>query len=660
MVWSIWVMDFPQAAAAGREHERITGVGAAPQSYGPDLGNPAEGVSVESPRAEGCAFRPVSDIMTSTPVPRSDTAPRWTWLPKPGTWKYYALLGAVGILVLGPLGGLAASYMNFSLGFFVGGQVLAGILGSTVTFGYGAQGRHGANFIQTTAASVAGMSGMAVVIQAMVWLGLPQPPIWQLILYMLCIGMFGVGVGMLYTPILVDRLQLKFPSGLAVANILRALTDPELLKQSVTRLFGGMALGVIGGIGASKSAFLSAIDLSTSTFGAGMIVGARIGIAAIVGGLVGWAMIPYFVSIGWLQPGDPFRKITFLIALGMIMGAALIDVSLILFRAYQRARQRAAKVEQEDWKRTNFRRLILWVLFWGVGIVVTGSQVLHQPVGYLVMAVLLVFLFAIVNGISLGMVDSTPISSAFVVTVILMAAVGLRDPTIGMMAGTVLLVSVAEASDMQQDRSTGWRLGTNRTIQFRFQVAGIVMGAIMAVVFAKLFLNAYPVLLLVQTTLPADQQPERWTSAMTYKFVGVLRSLTEDKPYQRTAIWVGVALGFATEVLRKLIKSRPKYMQFANASRVGFASDFLLDAVVLPSPYASSFGGFVNLPTSTWFAAGGVFASLANSLAKRKQEKVALPADMSTTSLVGGGLIAGDALAALGLGIAGLLATVFG
>ena len=51
-----------------------------------------------------------------------------------------------------------------------------------------------------------------------------------------CIGMFGVGVGMLYTPILVDRLQLTFPSGLAVANILRALTDPELLKRSVARL----------------------------------------------------------------------------------------------------------------------------------------------------------------------------------------------------------------------------------------------------------------------------------------------------------------------------------------------------------------------------------------------------------------------------------------
>src|SRR5881275_3290476 len=215
--------------------------------------------------------------MSSPPIALSDTAPRWTWLPAIGTWKYYALLGAVGILILGPLGGVAASYMNFSLGFFVGGQVLAGILGSTVTFGYGAQGRHGANFIQTTAASVAGMSGMAVVIKAMAWLGLPQPPIWHLILYMLCIGMFGVGVGMLYTPILVDRLHLTFPSGLAVANILRALTDPVLLRRSVAKLGGGIALGLGGGLAAAKLPMLGAIDLSTSTLGAGMLTGARIG-----------------------------------------------------------------------------------------------------------------------------------------------------------------------------------------------------------------------------------------------------------------------------------------------------------------------------------------------------------------------------------------------
>jgi uncharacterized oligopeptide transporter (OPT) family protein len=576
------------------------------------------------------------------------------------------LLGVAGILILGPLGGVTASYMNFSLGFFVGGQVLAGILGSVVTYGYGSEGKHGANYIQTTAASVAGMSAMAVVIQAMVWLGLPQPPTWVLILYMLCIGMFGVGVGMLYTPILVDRLQLTFPSGLAVANILRALTDPVLLKLSVSRLFGGMVLGIAGGVGAAKTAVLGAIDLSTSTFGAGMIVGARIGIAAIVGGAVSWLMIPYFVSIGWLKAGEPFRKITFLIALGMIMGAALVDVSQILWRAWKQARSldRAPKVEEEDWKKTNMGRLIAWVVFWAVAVVVVGSQLLGVPAGYLIFAVALTFVFCLVNGISTGMVDQNPISSAFVVTVVLLAAFGLKDPIVGLLAATVVLVAVSEATDMQQDRSTGWRLGTNRVIQFRFQVAGIVMGAIMAVVFAKLFMTAYPVLNLDQTTLAANQQPEQWASAMTYKFVGALRSLTDDKPYQRTAIWIGVAMGLFTQLLRQAIKASKRYQQWIASSRAGFATDFALDAAILPSPYASSFGGFVNLPTSAWFAAGGVFASVVdtwtnNNKKKNGNGKPSLPSDMSSTSLLGGGLIAGDALAALGLGLMGLAATLF-
>ena len=57
------------------------------------------------------------------------------------------MLAAVAILILGPLGGISAAFMNFSIGFFVGGQVLAGILGSVVTLPYGPDGRHGANFI---------------------------------------------------------------------------------------------------------------------------------------------------------------------------------------------------------------------------------------------------------------------------------------------------------------------------------------------------------------------------------------------------------------------------------------------------------------------------------------------------------------------------------
>src|SRR6266496_3988768 len=88
-------------------------------------------------------------------------------LPKIGSPGYHVLLACVAIFILGPLGGISAAFMNFSIGFFIGGQVLAGILGSAVTLPYGPEGKHGANYIQTMAASVAGMCGMGVLMQAM-------------------------------------------------------------------------------------------------------------------------------------------------------------------------------------------------------------------------------------------------------------------------------------------------------------------------------------------------------------------------------------------------------------------------------------------------------------------------------------------------------------
>jgi uncharacterized oligopeptide transporter (OPT) family protein len=605
--------------------------------------------------------------MNPTSPAAAPTAPRWRWLPPMNSPRYYVMLALLGIFILGPLGGVTASYMNFSIGFFVGGQVLAGILGSTVTLGYGPEGKHGANYMQTAAASVAGMAGMGVLIQAMVWMGLPQPPLWQLMLFMGAIGMFGAGVGMLYTPILVDRLQLTFPSGLAVANILRALTDPVLLRRSIARLGSGMGLGVIGGLGAAKLAFLGAIELSTSTLGAGLLVGARIGVAALVAGLTGTLLIPYFISIGWLQAGEPFRKITFLIGLGLIMGAALLDIGQILAQAWRQWRsppaERVAVPPQPDWQRTHFGRLIAWIIFWGAVLVWVGASVLNQPVFFMAFAMVLVFLFAMVNGISLGISDSNPISSAFVTAVVLMAALGLKDPTVGLMAGGILLVACSVAGDMQQDRSTGWRLGTPRTIQFRFQVLGLVVGAVMTVAFAQLFMTAYPVLSLDQTVMKADEQPSQWVSAMTYKFVGALRSLTDDKPYQRWAIVIGVAIGLGVQIVRKLVFGSAAYQSWAQRNAGTRAADFALDAILLPSPYAYSFGTFLGLATSAWFALGGVIASTVDTLRHRggqKTEDDALPADMSTVSLVGGGLIAGDALAALGLGLVGLLAMVAG
>jgi uncharacterized oligopeptide transporter (OPT) family protein len=595
---------------------------------------------------------------------------RRRFLPPTGSAGYHLLLAAVAILVLGPLGGITAAYMNFSLGFFVGGQVLAGILGSVVTYGYGPEGKHGANYIQTMAASVAGLSGMAVLVQAMAWLGLPEPPVLQMVLYFMCIGMFGVGVGMLYTPILVDRMRLSFPSGFAVANILRALTDIRLLKESVAKLGGGTLGGLLSGLAVSIPvsgapgqwlARFSATGYSASTFGAGMIVGARIGVPAIAMGAVGVWLTPWLRANGWIGAHDPFRKIAFIVALGMIMGAAAVDMAVLAGQALRQFGQAKAAEPAEDWKRTDRGFLWLWVLFWAAAIAVMGVGVLHLPPLFVAIAIGLVFVFLMVNGISLGISDSNPISSAFVLTVFILATIGLKDPVTGLLCASILLISTSVGGDMQQDRSTGWRLGTNRRIQFRYQVIGIAMGAVMSVGLARLFMKAYPVLKINQIANPELPGAEKWQSAMTYKFVGALDSLTHPNPKVMIALALGIAIGIVTEVLRKAIRHHPNWIAWVKGSRAGYYTDLALDCTILSSPYASSFGGFVEFGTSAWFGFGGVFASLFQTWQSRRPkpaEHEGVPEDMSTMSLVGGGLIAGDSLAALGLGLFGLVTTL--
>ncbi len=603
------------------------------------------------------------------------------FLPAPGSRRYHLLLGVVALFVLGPLGGITSAYMTFSLGFAVGGQVLAGILGSSVTYGYGADGKHGANYIQTMAASVASMSGMGVLIQAMVWLGMPLPALWKLGLYFGCIGMFGIGVGMLYTPILVDRLQLEFPSGHAVANILRALTDKRLLRRSIAKLGGGTAAGIAIGLGLSgltravvsrlaarkwlvsaRMAGATLGSLSASTLGAGMIVGSRIGVPALVMGAVGEWLLPRLRESGVLGPHDPFRKIGFLVALAMIMGAAVVDLTIIGGEAVRRLRapgaDRPARAAAPAGG-LGGARLGAWVIGWGAALVLVATLLLGQPLGYVLFALLLAFVFVFINGISTGISDSNPISSAFVVSVLLMSALGLRAPVVAMMAASVLLVACTVGVDMQQDRSTGFRLGSNRSLQFRYQAVGIVGGAALCVVLAKLFMSAYPVL-RVDTFAHPEAPVGVWQSAMTFKFVGAIRGLGHLAPHQVTALWIGFGIGLGTEIARKLLARLPAYRTFIASGRVGFAVGWIVDALLLSSPYASSFGGFVELPTAAWFAAGSLLTPL---LSPRRRQTVApeesgdaLPEDMSTASLIGGGLIAGESLYTLGAGIVALLA----
>jgi hypothetical protein len=210
-------------------------------------------------------------------------------------------------------------------------------------------------------------------------------------------------------------------------------------------------------------------------------------------------------------------------------------------------------------------------------------------------------------------------------------------------------------------------------VQFRYQMLGIVAGAIIAVLMTRVFLEGFPVLnknLFEHPELRATEA-RGWQSAMTYKFVGVLNTLNKDQTKTLSVMGLGVIVGLVIETLRKAIFKNPKYLEWKKKNGTNQAVDFVLDALIIASPYASSFGGFVDFEASFWWGIGGIVASLIAFMGKKPepspkpeapvgekqvpQDSEVLPEDMSGTSLVGGGLIAGESLFALWLGISGLI-----
>ena len=176
-------------------------------------------------------------------------------------------------------------------------------------------------------------------------------------------------------------------------------------------------------------------------------------------------------------------------------------------------------------------------------------------------------------------------------------------------------------------------------------------------------MTAFPVLGINQLDNPRAEVGQ-WSSAITYKFVGAIRGLGVISESTAKALFFGLVLGFSIEVVRKLLKRSVRYQGLVKGSAAGFAVGWTMDAVLLSSPYASSLGGFVNLPVAVWFGVGGILASLWNTFTKTGPpqaagapgEGEALPEDMSTMSLVGGGLIAGESLYFLCVGLIGLSA----
>jgi len=576
-----------------------------------------------------------------------------------GSPAYHGLLVTMGALLLGPLCALVAIYQNLKLGTFDAGNILAGSLASVIVVLYGRKAMHGANYVQTLAASMGTMAGVVSIIQAQYWLKMPIPNPWLLVLYVICVSNFGMGVGMMSTPLLVDQWKLPFPGAKAVADTLRILADGTLLKRSIAAL-GGAALfgfsveqnylGVLPTL-PDKFAF------SVSSLATGLIVSGRIAMPALVAAWLGQTFQPWMLAHGWLKEGDEPRAITFLTGLAAIFSASVLALLLdALPTALEKMRGQAG-AEKADRRVENVPtgELLLWTIVWGAASVYLTSTIFHIPIIYPLVALVLSGFFVLSNGISSGISNANPISAAFVFTLMVLVAMGVTDAGVGLLCAGIVFMAVATGTDLQGDRSVGWRLGSSRRLQWRYHAIGTTIGSSVVVFLALLFLTGNP-------ELQVDTPNSTWKSSMTFKIARALKGMGHYTPQQYHAIVLGLILGVVLFAIRRWGMRKEMEDGSKRFVRNGLV-DWFVDGCVIPSPFALSFGLFLPFQACLWYAVGGVFTDLflLGNRKKIESERSAWEATAhedaegveshSETSgrpgLLGSGMLVGGAIAAL-------------
>jgi hypothetical protein len=146
---------------------------------------------------------------------------------------------------------------------------------------------------------------------------------------------------------------------------------------------------------------------------------------------------------------------------------------------------------------------------------------------------------------------------------------------------------------------------------------------------------------------------------LTYKLVGAIRGLGHLPAHQLVALEVGFGLGLVVEVLRKLLRASARYRAFVERPALAPPSAGSRTRCSCPAPrlrprhlHRAADGAVVG---KRWHRLL-VWNTLAGGGARAATDE--LPADMSTTSLVGGGLIAGESLFYLAVALIGLSALV--
>jgi uncharacterized oligopeptide transporter (OPT) family protein len=398
--------------------------------------------------------------------------------------------------------------------------------------------------------------------------------------------------------------QLRFPSGIAAAETLRALH-----AKSSQGLRAAKALGLAGLIAAIDkfwSEGLSTISASLERFSsgalltdlqkwllgtqyeawsgrtvilswdfiflaAGAITGMRVCATMFVSGTLCWAVVvPVFQSKGVIT-GAGFAAVvqwtlwfgaSCMVAAGLLSFALSWRTALSAFRDLGQMFSLSSAAASEPGRMGSIEAPMSWFaagqLVSLVALAWLGHASFGMPVWQSAIAVALSFLLALVACRVTGETDTTPIGAMGKVTQLTFGALSPGNVNVNLMSANITAGAATSAADLLTDLKSGYLLGAHPRQQFIAQFAGIFVGTIVTVLtFAVLVPNAQ--------VLGTDQFPA--PAAQTWSAVAIAlgQGLSSLEPIKLWLIFAGGLIGVLLTLAPTLLPKYEDYLPSASA-----------------------------------------------------------------------------------------------
>jgi putative OPT family oligopeptide transporter len=415
---------------------------------------------------------------------------------------------ALGILMT-----MSFVYVGLKLGFTIGGSSVAAILGFVFLRGILRRGTIIENNINQTIASGVNIASAGIVftLPALLLMGYDFNP-WEMAVAAIAGSIVGIVVIIPLRKQMIEIDRLRFPSGTAVATILKS---PGAGIHQAVLLMIGFVISVFAVI-ALKNEIIpptipfgnwiglppytqTAVAISLMNIGAGMLAG-RGGLPFALGGMLSyWLIAPVAVSSGWVPVALNTAELSHYIystvlrplGIGLLIGGALVGIIVAApsirgaLKSLRAVAESGESIKGSERDEMSARMLLigfilsLAVLF--VGALFEGDIGWGQAAAVAVVGTLWIGISGLIVAQCTGVTDISPISGLSLIAITLMLAITGGSVVVAVMIGVAVCVATSQCADMMQDLKTGHLIGAVPRKQQMVQFSVAWLGPLVAI-----------------------------------------------------------------------------------------------------------------------------------------------------------------------------------